>query len=298
VAIVTGGTRGIGSGISAALAEVGYDLVLTYNSNARAALEFASELLNEDEEEEEEEALRVECVGGDISLPETRDRVFECLETKFAGQPLRVLVHNAGQYVGITADNVDGLVRGDKLLMFGDGSLLDEDTGRTNFDTMHYYQRMYGEAWIDLCERSLQRMRENKGEGTVASGGSIVGISSPGVCASYYGPDSSYSMPGSGKSLMEYTMRVYARQAASHQVNVNVIVPGFTRTQAWTKLAQSRGLPDEQEMMQTLVEARCPMKQSMSPRDIGNVVAFLCSSVGRYVTGTVLPVDGGMHLVS
>jgi hypothetical protein len=38
----------------------------------------------------------------------------------------KVIVHNAGQYVGIMADNVEGLT-GDKLLMFGDGSLLEHD---------------------------------------------------------------------------------------------------------------------------------------------------------------------------
>lgn len=275
VAIVTGGTRGIGSGISAALADAGYDLLLTYNSNQKAAEEFSSTL-----------SCRVECIGGDISVMDTRDKVFSCLESKFAGQVLKVMVHNAGQYVGITAENVEGL-KGDKLLMFGDGSLLDSD-GRTNFETMNYYQRMYGEAFIDLVERSIPLMTD---------GGSIVGVSSPGVNAAYYGPDSSYSMPGSGKCLMEYSMRIYARQAALRNINANIIVPGFTLTEAWNKLAKTRGLPDEKQMMQGMVERRCPMQTILSPRDIGNAVAFLCSDAGRFVTGTVMPVDGGVHLM-
>jgi len=45
---------------------------------------------------------------------------------------------------------------------------------------MHYYQRMYGEAFVDLCERFLFRMN-----GSESGGGTIVGISSPGVCAHY-----------------------------------------------------------------------------------------------------------------
>lgn len=50
-------------------------------------------------------------------------------------------MHNAGQYVGITSTNADGL-KGGKPVGFGDGSLLED--GATNLATMHYYQRMCG----------------------------------------------------------------------------------------------------------------------------------------------------------
>lgn len=278
VAIVTGGTRGIGSGIAAALADAGYDLLLTFNSNEHAAKEFADELGG---------CQKVHCVGGDISLSETRDKIFASLDSNFPGQPLEVMAHNAGQYVGITSENTDGLT-GENPLTFGDGSLLNED-GSTNFDTMHYYQRMYGEAYVDLCERSLVRMKDN--------GGSLLGISSPGVNAAYYGPDPSYSMPGYGKCLMEYSMRIYALKGATQNVNTNIIVPGITRTEAWNKLAKSRGLDDETEMMKGMVDRIVPMKTSLTPRDIGNAAAFLCSDAGRFITGTVMPVDGGIHLL-
>jgi len=270
VAIVTGGTRGIGSGIASALNDAGFDLLLTYNTNKDAADKFAAS-----------QSCKVECVGGDISLPETRDEVFACLESKFPDQPLKVMVHNAGQYVGITSDNSDGLT--DKPLQFGDGSLVQED-GTVNFDTMHYYQRMYGEAFVDLCERSLLRMTE---------GGSIVGLSSPGVTAYLYGAGPMYSMPGSGKCLMEYSMRIYALQAAARNINVNVVVPGITITEAWSRLFKKRGTDVD---MHTLAETKVPMKKALVPRDIGNVVAFLTSDAGRFVTGTVVPIDGGLHL--
>ena len=60
------------------------------------------------------------------------------------------MVHNAGQYVGITSDNADGLTAG--MLGFGDGSMLSADGGSTNLATMRYYQRLYGDAYIDLME--------------------------------------------------------------------------------------------------------------------------------------------------
>lgn len=287
-----GGTRGIGSGIAQVLAEDGYDLLLTYNSDTMAADEFAKYLA-----ENVGKDLKVKCVGGDISLSSTRDEIFKVLDLMTEGNDddecdgrLAVLVHNAGQYVGITSDNAENIEA--KVLSFGDGSLLDED-GRTNFDTMRYYQKMYGEAFVDLCERALVRMGGTQDGG----GGSIVGISSPGVTPFYYGPNWSYSMPGSGKTVIEYSMRIYAAKVAERGINVNVIVPGVTKSEAWDKVAASRGM-EADKMAESLVERRVPMKKMIYPRDIGNMIKFLCSESGKFVTGTVIPVDGGLHMVS
>ncbi|KAL9181062.1 hypothetical protein ACHAXT_009867 [Thalassiosira profunda] len=287
IAIVTGGTRGIGSGIARALAAE-YDLLVTYNTNREAAVEFALALLDEDPRGER----RVEVTGGDLSQEATRDDIFSALDSmvgeggQCSGGRLAVLVHNAGQYVGITSDNSEGL-EGGKPLSFGDGSLVGED-GRTNFQTMNYYHKLYGEAFIDLCERSLLRM----GEG----GGSIIGISSPPVNAHYYSPQGSYSMQGAGKSLMEYSARIYALKAAERNINVNIIVPGYTASEAWGRLAKRRGMDDEMEMLNNLVEQRMPLKRPAAPRDIGNVVKFLCTDSAKFLTGLVIPVDGGLHL--
>lgn len=271
VAIVTGGTRGIGKGIASALAASGYDLLLAFNTNSAAAEEFAASL-----------SCQNEIIGGDISLPETRDRIFACLDSSFPDR-LAVMVHNAGQYIGLTSDNSDGLQSG-KQLAFGDGSLLSGDA--VNFDTMHYYQRMYGEAFVDLCERSLARMK---------GCGSLVGVSSVGVTSHIYRPVPLYSMPGTGKCIMEYAMRIYAAQAAARGISVNVVVPGITRTEAWEAVFKKQG-KDIDDVFPGMVQQRVPMKKELLPKDIGDVVAFLCSAAGRNITGTVVPVDAGLHL--
>ena len=51
-------------------------------------------------------------------------------------------------------------------MLGGDGSMLGED-GATNLETMHYYQKMYGDAYVDLCERGLARMSAESGGGTL-----------------------------------------------------------------------------------------------------------------------------------
>ena len=125
---------------------------------------------------------------------------------------------------------------------------------------MQYYQRMYGEAFIDLCERSLARMDDNSNDNNSSSdgggGGTIIGISSPGVSAHYYMHRLVlYSMPGSGKSLVEYSMRIHAARVASRGINVNCIVPGVTKTDKWIRLSQKRGLGDDPtELMKGVIE--------------------------------------------
>ena len=73
VAVVTGGTRGIGRGISEALAEHDFDLLVSYNSDAAAAEQAAGEL-------KAKYRCAVACVGGDVSLPETRAKIWETFD--------------------------------------------------------------------------------------------------------------------------------------------------------------------------------------------------------------------------
>lgn len=278
VAIVTGGTRGIGKGIAEALAEHDFDLLVSYNSDAAAAEQAADEL-------KAKYRCAVECVGGDVSLPETRAAIYAKFDSVYGEtHQLGALVHNAGQYVGVTSTNAAGIVATGPPPGFGDGSLLGEDGG-VDLTQMHYYQRMYGDAFVDLCERGMARFPED--------GGSLVGISSPG-CTLQYKANLGYDMPGSGKCVMEYSMRLFAVRAAAKKVNCNVVIPGVTVTDAWGKLGAMRGKSKE-EMAEDVASRLAPLG-AMQPRQVGDGVAFLCSPAGRAVTGVSLPVDNGVHL--
>jgi enoyl-[acyl-carrier-protein] reductase (NADH) len=150
---------------------------------------------------------------------------------------------------------------------------------------MKFYQALYGDAFIDLCERGIARMTQ---------GGALIGISSPG-CNLSYSANPGYSLPGSGKCIMEYSMRIIAKTAGPKDINCNVIVPGVTLSEAWDRVAETRGVKTG-DITDRLVEARVPMKRPIATRGIGDVAAFLCSDKGRYITGISLPVDGGLHL--
>lgn len=277
VAIVTG-TRGIGKGIASALADDDFDLLLTYNSNKDAAEDFINDLKSK------HESIQCELVGGDLSKSETRDAIFDCYDSKFGkDRILGAVVHNAGQYLGITSTNEAGLDAA--MTSFGDNRILDED-GKPKLEHMKFYQALYGDAFIDLCERGIARMKDGHG-------GSLIGISSPG-CNLSYSANPGYSLPGSGKCVMEYSMRIIAKVAGSKNINCNVIVPGVTLSDAWGKVAETRGMKTE-EITNKVVQG-VPMKRPIETRGIGDVAAFLCSDKGRYITGVSLPVDGGLHL--
>ena len=213
-------------------------ILLTYNSNQQAAENFTKELQNQYPE------LQVGMVGGDLSQTEARDRIFTCFDHDFADHSdLCLMVHNAGQYAGVTSENSQGLQAPEGFgRKFGDGTLVQDD-GSIDMEYLHFYQKLYSEAYVDLYERSLVRMKEAHSRAESSHQpyrGCLIGISSPG-CNSNYQISPGYDMPGSGKCVMEFASRYYALRAAPYNINVNVVIPGFTRSDAWGKIAEQRG---------------------------------------------------------
>jgi NAD(P)-dependent dehydrogenase (short-subunit alcohol dehydrogenase family) len=78
-----------------------------------------------------------------------------------------------------------------------------------------------------------------------------------------------------------------AVELAEKGIRVNCIAPGFIATEM-----SAKALNDDKERMQRVL-ARTPMNALGHPDDVGNAVVFLASEGARYITGVVLPVDGG-----
>ncbi len=78
-----------------------------------------------------------------------------------------------------------------------------------------------------------------------------------------------------------------ARELAKKGVTVNVICPGFIDTE------MTRAVP---EKIRAKIIEKIPMGEAGKPEDVANVVVFLASDEARYVTGSIIDVNGGMVL--
>jgi len=293
VAIITGGTRGIGLGIAKSFSQKNYDLLLTYNNNKEKALETKKHL-------EYVYDNKVELISGDLALKKNRKQIFDYYDKVFDNSTyqLSAVVHNAGQYIGLTSDNYKNF-KSNTTMIFGDGSMLVNDELIT--DKMDYYLQLYGISYIDICERAIKRMK---------NGGSLIGISSPG-CNLLYKPavpnlKTGYDLPGTGKTIMEYSMRYIARRTGYKNINCNIIVPGPVNTDAFDIMIKTLcemiggnlGIKFYKKIkvfIKNYFDNSLPMG-ILEPTQLGEVITFLCSDSGRVINGVIIPVDGGNHL--
>lgn len=114
-------------------------------------------------------------------------------------------------------------------------------------------------------------------------GGAIVNISS---MASQYGIPRVIAYTAS-KSAVEGMTRAMAVELSPLGVRVNCIAPGFIAT-----AMSAKALNNDPER-KNKVMSRTPMGTLGDPADIGDAALFLASDAARYITGVVLPVDGG-----
>lgn len=81
--------------------------------------------------------------------------------------------------------------------------------------------------------------------------------------------------------------RSLARELGSRNITVNLVAPGPVATDMTAALSQER--------MDELTDA-VPLKRVAQPEEIGAVVGFLASEGAAYITGAVIPVDGGLGM--
>lgn len=91
------------------------------------------------------------------------------------------------------------------------------------------------------------------------------------------------------KSALEGMVRGLSTELAPHGIRVNAIAPGWIET-AMSK-ESFRNDPDPERLSRVL--KRTPMGRIGEPEDIGYAAVYLSSPAAKFVTGIVLPVDGG-----
>lgn len=106
---------------------------------------------------------------------------------------------------------------------------------------------------------------------------SVVGLSGGAGQASY----------AASKSGLVGFSRSLARELGSRGITANVVAPGYVDTDMTAALGEAR----RDELLRSI-----PLGRTAAPEEIAGVVAFLAGDDAAYVTGAVLPVDGGLGM--
>jgi len=78
-----------------------------------------------------------------------------------------------------------------------------------------------------------------------------------------------------------------ARELASRNVTCNLVAPGPISTAMFGASSEER---------QAQLTGLVPLGRAGTPEEVGATVAFLCSEAAGYITGAVIPVDGGISM--
>ena len=233
VALVTGGSGGIGQAIVAALAQSGHRVAVGYRQDREGAEKAAA-------------GIDGMAVAVDVTEPTSVDAAFTQAEDALG--PVEVLVNNAGV-------NADGL-----LMRMGDEQW--QRVLSTTLDgTFHATRR----AAPGMVRRRF---------GRIVNVGSVVGATGAPGQANY----------AAAKAGLVGLTRSVARELASRGVTCNLVAPGPIATAMTDSLSEQR---------QGELIALVPLGRMGTAAEVAAVVDFLCSDAASYVTGAVVPVDGG-----
>jgi NAD(P)-dependent dehydrogenase (short-subunit alcohol dehydrogenase family) len=242
VAVVTGGSRGIGLMIARGFVEAGARVYIS----ARKA------------EQCDEAARELSKSGTCVSLPADISKEDGCryladeVARREAG--LHVLVNNAGANWGAP------------LMEYPDAAW--DKVLSTNVKGVFHLTR----AMLPL----LQRAATDDDPARVINIGSIDGLQVPTLETYAY---------SSSKAAVHHLTRVLAHRLAALRITVNAIAPGPF---------ESKMMAETLERFGDQIRASCPLGRIGRPEDMAGTAIFLASRAGAYLTGAVIPVDGGI----
>jgi enoyl-[acyl-carrier protein] reductase III len=119
-------------------------------------------------------------------------------------------------------------------------------------------------------------------------GGKIVSISSAG--ATRVLPD--YVVVGASKAALESITRYLGIELISKGINVNAVSPGVVETEALNHFAS---MGNQDNILQKFI-AQVPAGRLITPEEVAEVVAFLCTPAASMIVGQTIVVDGGYTL--
>jgi NAD(P)-dependent dehydrogenase (short-subunit alcohol dehydrogenase family) len=261
VVLVTGGSKGIGFACARAFAQAGAKVAIVSRDPANLAR--AREQLAA-------EGFHVHLARADLHDPRSAEDIAE--ETTEALGPIDVLVNSAG------------------AARRYDPEALDADAFRATMDAKYF-------SYVFPQQAVLKRMAERVKQG-LPSGhapGAIVNIIGMGGKVA---TDIHIAGGAANAALMLATVGL-ARHYARYGIRINAINPGATLTERVNEAleleARQSGISTDEALARS--QQRIPLGRYAKPEEIADVVLFLASVRASYVTGAIVPMDGGSTAV-
>ena len=113
------------------------------------------------------------------------------------------------------------------------------------------------------------------------------------LCMTYYGAEKvvpHYNVMGVAKAALEASMRYLAAELGRQNIRVNAISAGPIKTLSASGIAGFR-------KMLSYVGERSPLRRNVDQQEVGNTALWLCSDLSSGVTGEVVYVDAGYHIL-
>ena len=139
-------------------------------------------------------------------------------------------------------------------------------------------------AW-NLCKSVVPHMKEQH-YGRIVNMTSVTGIIVVDVGETAYGP---------AKAAMWGFTKALAIELAQYGITVNGMAPGYVATPMQTQIAKESN-SDNPEKVTNATAASIPLKRLADPYEIGQLAAFLASDDAKYITGSIVVIDGGSTL--
>ncbi len=257
LALITGGSRGIGRGIALALARAGFGVVVNYVAHREAA----------------EECLRLceaarprgsdaPCLlyQADISRAEERERLLSFVMRE--GGWLDLLVNNAGVAPAARMDLLQATEESFDRLM------------AINLKAPFFLTQATANLWLArLGELPPERARPK-----------VINISS--ISAETASSDrGDYCVSKAGLSMVT---RLFAARLAEFGIYVYELRPGIIKTEMTA--------PVQDKYERLIAQGLTPIRRWGTPEDVGRAVVCIAQDTFSFSTGEVMNVDGGFHL--
>lgn len=273
VALVTGGSRGIGRAISLRMAEEGADVVINYQTTQEHA-EKVSNLIDQ--------------IGTADELDRLTEKI-ERLDNKELAKDIAQSIDNIRKHSYIYKANVSSMdevnsMRDEVIREFGKVDILINNAGIVRDKS---FVKMTPDMWDDVMSVNLdgafyctkafvEGMLEHR-YGRIINISSVVGRTGNFGQANYTA--SKAGMIGLTKAL--------AKEFAGKGITVNAVAPGFIDTDMVKSVSD--------EILKNIL-FRIPLGRLGKASEVAGTVAYLASEDGDYITGQVIDINGGLYI--